>query len=118
MDQLPEFRVTLERVREGETAYPRGADVRSYKYLGQRTQLGGAPDYMQQAQDARPACSTCGKDMTFVAQIDSVEHQSPNNPHGVDALSDERKWMFGDVGMIYVFFCFTCLEPAAYFECG
>ena len=56
--------------------------------------------------------------MTFVAQIDSVEHQWKSNPHSVDALSDDQKWMFGDVGMIYVFFCFNCLEPHAEFECG
>jgi len=56
--------------------------------------------------------------MTFVAQIDSVEHDWASNPHRVDALSDDQKWMFGDVGMIYVFFCFDCLQPHAEFECG
>ena len=115
---LPEFRVILERVADGEQAYPRGEGVKHYEYHGRRTKLGGNPDFLQQAQDARPPCPKCKKDMAFVAQIDSVEHQWKSNPHSVSALSDDQKWMFGDVGMIYVFFCFDCYEPFAYFECG
>ncbi|MEM6798756.1 MAG: hypothetical protein AAF589_04510 [Planctomycetota bacterium] len=72
MDKLPEFRVILERVADGEQAYPRGGDVKHYEYHGRRTQLGGTPDFAQQDQDARPPCPKCGKDATFVAQIDSV----------------------------------------------
>jgi hypothetical protein len=56
--------------------------------------------------------------MTFVAQIDSVEHQWSSNPHSVNALSKDQKWMFGDVGMIYVFFCIECCQAHAEFECA
>jgi len=56
--------------------------------------------------------------MTFVAQIDSVEHAWESNPHAVDALSDDQKWMFGDVGMIYVFHCFDCMTAQSIVQCG
>jgi hypothetical protein len=112
MDDLPEFRVILERIEPGEVAFPNAND-----HLGQRTKLGGAPDW-EQGEHQNPVCPECGKVMTFVAQIDSVEHDSDSNPHRVDALSDDQKWLFGDVGMIYVFFCFDCSLPHAEFECG
>ena len=45
METLPEFRVTLTRLKEGETAYPiEGAQYETY---GQRTKLGGDPDWMR-----------------------------------------------------------------------
>jgi hypothetical protein len=116
MEELPEFRVSLERVPEGETAYPRGKDIPHYEYQGRRTKLGGKPDWMQAPEGTCPTCPKCGEDATFVAQIDSVEHKWRSNPHAMDY--GEQKWMFGDVGMIYVFFCFDCLTPVAVFECG
>jgi uncharacterized protein YwqG len=98
MKRLPEFKVTLTRVKKGSTAYPLGDE----EHLGRRTKLGGKPDW-DQGEDV-PVCEQCKKEMTFVAQIDSVEHESDSNPHSVSAVSPEQKWMFGDVGMIYVFF--------------
>jgi len=77
---------------------------------------GGNPD-SDQGDNTSPLCNRCGKTTIFVAQIDSVEHQSKTNPHSVDCLSCNQKWMFGDVGMIYVFFCFDRLLPTAEFEC-
>ena len=116
VDQLPEFRVTLTRLRPGEEAYPTDFERRE-EALGQRTKLGGQPDWEQDPQDS-PRCRKCQRPATFVAQIDSVEYGSQYNPHGVDWMTDEQKWMFADVGMIYVFFCFDCLEPQAKFKCG
>ena len=116
MESLPEFRVTLTRVNEGENAYPIGDDTPHYEHHGRRTKLGGAPDWVQ--NDDVPECEDCRKRMTFVAQIDSVEHEWDSNPHSVEAGSKEQKWMFGDVGMIYVFFCFECLETKSVFQCG
>ncbi len=107
MTQLPEFRVTLTRLAPGETAYPPG----DHSFDGRRTKLGGAPDWEQ--GDEHPNCPECGEPMSFVAQIDSVEHEKRNNPHGRPVLGDDQHWMFGDVGMIYVFFCFDCIETAA-----
>lgn len=115
---LPEFRVILERVAPGEEAYPTGEEIPHYEYQGRRTKLGGRPDWVQRNEDEGPVCPECGKKMTFVAQIDSVQHDWKSNPHGVDSLSENQKWMFGDVGMIYVFFCFECQQTASVFECG
>ena len=56
--------------------------------------------------------------MTFIGQIDSIEHDEAHNPHRVDCLSVDQEYMMGDVGLIYVFFCFECLQPAAVFQCG
>jgi uncharacterized protein YwqG len=116
MDTLPEFRVTLERVSPGDQAYPINEDVPHYEYHGRRTKLGGEPDWDQ--GDDIPSCPECKQPMTFVAQIDSVEHEWSSNPHKVSAISPDQKWMFGDVGMIYVFFCFECLETKSVFQCG
>ena len=114
MEILPEFRVTLTRLKDGESAYPVEGSRR--EHLGQRTKLGGKPDWDQ--NDETPECPDCGAPMTFVAQVDSVEHQSKLNPHSVNALSDDQKWMFGDVGMIYVFFCLGCNTTSSVFQCG
>ena len=114
METLPEFRVMLTRLQPGETAYP--SDGPHYEDHGQRTKLGGNPDWIQSADV--PRCQDCDELMSFVAQIDSVEHQWESNPHSVDALSDKQKWMFGDVGMIYVFFCFECCTTSSVFQCG
>lgn len=120
MKTLPEFRVTLTRMKKDETADPIGDEIPLYDHLGRRTKLGGEPDW-DQGEDV-PVCEGCKKKkkkkMTFVAQIDSVEHQSKSNPHSVSALSKDQKWMFGDVGMIYVFFCFGCGETKSVFQCG
>ncbi|MFM7739413.1 MAG: hypothetical protein ACKO9H_08425 [Planctomycetota bacterium] len=121
MNKLPEFRVTLTRLQEGEQAYPIGGEVPHYEYQGRRTKLGGDPDYTQ-GDDTPPKCAKCKKAMTFVAQIDSVEHDWSSNPHRIDCLAKpkdgQEKWMFGDAGMNYVFFCFDCLKPLAGFQCG
>ncbi len=116
MEPLPEFRVTLTRMKKGETAYRIGDAIPDYEYHGRRTKLGGEPDWEQ--NDDVPVCGGCKEKMTFVAQIDSVEHQIDSNPHSVPARSNDQKWMFGDVGMIYVFFCFDCLETKSVFQGG
>ena len=108
--RLSELRVELERVVPGDRAlrldYPDN--------LGLRTKLGGEPGWIQ--DDETPACANCGSTMVFVAQIDSVEHDAPRNPLRRDALADQD-YMFGDVGMIYVFFCYDCCQPAAVHQC-
>ena len=101
--RLNEYRVNLNRVKRGERAIP----LDYPENLGSRTKLGGEPTWIQ--GDATPECSECGEPMYFVAQIDSVEHRSEHN-----ALMKEPPkhidFMFGDVGMIYVFYCFDCSE--------
>lgn len=56
--------------------------------------------------------------MTFVAQLDSIEHDDRANPHAVDCLSDEQQYVFGDVGMIYVFACLSCNETQSVMQSG
>ena len=107
---LPELRVALERVPPGQRAVP----LDYPDNLGLRTKLGGEPEWIQGGEI--PDCPHCGNAMTFVAQIDSVEHDSRHNPLRRDCLG-EQDYMFGDVGMIYVFFCFECCQPACVHQC-
>lgn len=87
-----------------------------YDWLGRKSKFGGEPVWIR--SDERPYCEFCKRDMMFVAQIDSVEHQSSQNPHSVDALSKEQRWMFGDVGMIYNFYCDGCHAARAVMQCS
>jgi putative addiction module component (TIGR02574 family) len=104
--KLPEIRVILQRVAPGERAvaldYPDS--------LGVRTKLGGEPDWAQ--GDQTPRCDSCGIPMTFVAQIDSIEHDNRHNPLRRDCRGGHQDYMFGDVGMIYLFYCFDCGQTA------
>ena len=60
--------------------------------IGTRHQLGGGPSYIQ--QEVWPKCSSCLSEMSFFAQLDSI--------------NDE--FQIADCGMIYVFICFDCNE--------
>jgi hypothetical protein len=106
--QLHQYRISFVRVPEGEAA--------NSKTLGLRSKLGGVPDWDQ--GDETPHCPDCHIEMTFIGQLDSIEHDEKQNPHRVNCLSDDQKYMLGDVGLIYIFFCFDCLRPAAVFQCG
>lgn len=108
-DELREYRMLFERVPDGERSV-------NPRRLGERSKLGGLPDWEQ--VDETPGCPDCAQDMTFVAQIDSIEQESKTNPHSISALSKDQQYMFGDVGIIYVFFCFNCLKARAVFQCG
>ena len=108
---LPEIRVKLVRCRRGQ----RAVSERYPKNLGLRTKLGGRPDWIQ--SDEVPECPSCRAAMSFVGQIDSIEHHSPNNPLAKSAVRGEQSYMFGDVGMIYVFFCIVCCEPQSVHQC-
>jgi uncharacterized protein YwqG len=107
---LREYRIKFEKVPNGKKAVP---DPRK---LGVRSKLGGKPDWEQGAEI--PKCPNCKKPMTFIAQIDSMEHDEEHNPHAIDCLSDSQQYMFGDVGMIYVFLCFDCMETKSVIQCG
>jgi hypothetical protein len=80
---------------------------------GNRTKMGGKPDWIQ--SDATPICEHCQKAMTFVAQIDSIAHQSSELGR---RLSEKNSFMFVDVGMIYVFWCSKCYETRSVLQCG
>lgn len=106
---LREYRVTLTPVGDNEAA----CELEYPDNLGLRTKLGGEPTFIQGGEI--PDCPDCGKRLHFIAQIDSVEHKSKTNPHARDY--QEQQFMFGDVGMIYVFFCFQCCQPSCAMDC-
>ncbi len=83
---------------------------------GAGSKLGGQPHWEQ--GDETPSCPHCQLVMTFVGQIDSIEQDEKHNPHRVDCMGDQQDYMFGDVGMLYVFFCFDCCHPEVVFQCG
>lgn len=82
----------LELVHSGSTSI-------AIEKPGQRTQLGGHPTWIQ--ADESPCCPACGREMSFVAQIDSLG----------------GAYMFGDCGMLYVFYCVECHEADAFEQC-
>ena len=108
--RLREFRMRFTPVPKGERAYTRDP----IDALGSRSKLGGSPDWDQ--GDETPKCRDCRQIMSFIGQIDSIEHHCSKNPHRQNF--DKQQYMFGDVGMIYVFFCFDCLTTKSVFQCG
>jgi len=107
---LREYRMKFEKVPPGEKAVP------DPKKLGIRSKLGGEPDWCQNPEV--PECPACGSLMSFVAQIDSIEHDEEHNPHAIGCLSKQQQYMFGDVGMVYVFLCFDCNETTSILQFG
>lgn len=107
---LNEYRVHLERVRRGERAIP----LEYPQNVGLRTKFGGKPDWIQ--SDETPDCPQCSEPMYFVAQIDSFEYGSEHNPL-TRVPPKHLDFMFGDVGMIYVFYCFDCMELRSLQQC-
>ena len=74
--------------------------------LGKRSKVGGAPDWLHNSVDV--TCPTCRHAMEFIAQLDSFDYTGTAN--------GSRKYMFGDVGMLYLFFCFSCHETHSIFQ--
>jgi uncharacterized protein YwqG len=107
--RLREYRIKFEKMPKGRKAVPDPGK------LGVRSKLGGEPDWVQRPEV--PKCSACKQPMTFVAQIDSMEHDEKHNPHAIDCLSRQQQFMFGDVGMIYVFVCFGCTKTKSVVQC-
>ena len=92
--KIPPYRLVPEAQDDEGRANPPG-----FKWakppVGQRHQIGGTPLFIHPTD--WPRCPSCAKEMTFYAQLDS--------------LNDDIT--LGDVGMIYVFVCFGCLEVVA-----
>jgi hypothetical protein len=103
---LREYRVKI--VPAGESAPVGNND------LGRRTKFGGVANEIQGGQSGI-MCPSCRKKMSFLGQIDSFEFDGKDNPNRTDAF--DTQLMFGDVGLIYVWFCFDCCEPLATMEC-
>lgn len=96
--KFPEYRVRLERVPPGESAiavpYPDNH--------GLCTKLGGEPYWIQPG--VSPFCEGCQQSMAFVAQIDSIDYTGYPR--------DDVFYMFGDMGMLYIFYCVGCGDAA------
>ncbi len=88
--KLTEYKISFERVPRGKHALGPNHWIQA---LGRRSKLGGEPDWVQ--SDETPKCAGCHKPMTFVGQIDSIEHNESTNPHsrdyGKDALGRPRR---------------------------
>ena len=52
----------------------------------------------------------------FESHLDSIEHESEHNPL-MKKPPRHIDFMFGDVGMIYVFYCFDCMELQSLQQC-
>jgi len=91
MREIPPFKLLPEPLNN------EAANLPPFKWaendIGHRHRLGGRPDFIQSINV--PKCS-CGEEMTFYAQLDSI--------------NDE--FVLADCGMIYVFVCFDCFEAA------
>jgi hypothetical protein len=103
---LREYKVQITPCSPGEHAI---ADPDDPANDGLKTKFGGTPDWIQSEEWQK--CPECKSAMTFVAQIDSFEMESRENPNSRKA--GEQDYMFGDVGMIYVFYCVSCATSAS-----
>lgn len=74
--------------------------------FGKRSKFGGFPDWIQ--NDETPKCDCCKKKMDFIAQLDSIDYTG--------FAQEKIEYMFGDVGMIYVFFCKNCGMAKSVFQ--
>ena len=86
MKTIPEIKLKL---------IPKSTDTKiGFKYADHvnESKIGGHPDWIQ--DDETPICPSCKKKMVFFAQLDSIND----------------KIIIGDLGMIYVFYCFECME--------
>jgi hypothetical protein len=103
---LREYKVQITPCSPGEHAI---ADPEDPANDGLKTKFGGSPDWIQGEEWQQ--CPECKSIMTFVAQIDSFEMESRENPNSRKA--GEQDYMFSDVGMIYVFYCISCATSSS-----
>ena len=89
MRPIPPFKLVPEPLDESAATLPK------FRWAGEgiglRHRLGGVPEFIQSAE--WPDCPTCKAQMTFYAQLDSINDD----------------FCIADCGMIYVFLCFECL---------
>lgn len=109
VDTLPELKVKLS-LESNRKMLGREARKRA---VGNRTKFGGSPDWIQ--NDATPVCTCCKKAMTFIGQIDSLS--VAENALG-QALKERGSYMFGDAGMVYVFWCGKCNTTGSVLQCS
>lgn len=89
------------RVMSAQQVNGKGKTTRPKR--GQRTKLGGRPDWIQ--GEEMPICSNCSRPMTFVGQIDSIGASETKLGR---SLAKTEAFVFADGAMIYVFWCKGC----------
>ena len=89
MRTIPPFRLVAEPLNDEAASLPQFRWAAPE--IGKRHRLGGEPEFIQPM--SWPRCEECGAEMTFYAQIDS--------------LNDDI--LIADCGMVYVFVCFECV---------
>ena len=96
--KIPPFRLRPEPLTE------QAANLPGFKWadpeVGKRHQLGGDPNWIQQPE--RPRCPTCGQEMTFYGQLDSINDDI----------------CLADAGIVYVFICFDDIIATALIQSG
>lgn len=97
-NRLPTFKLVPEPLSEEARLLPK------FKWagpgIGERHQLGGEPSFIQ--DENFPQCIKCKNEMTFYAQLDSI--------------NDE--YCIADCGMVYVFVCFSCYTVQSFIQSG
>ena len=106
--QLRQYRVLFEEIKVDNEPIS--------NELGLRSKLGGLP-YWDQNEEA-PICPHCKQEMVFIGQLDSIEHDEAHNPHKKNCIGGDQHYMFGDVGLIYIFLCFACQESISIVQSG
>jgi Domain of unknown function (DUF1963) len=92
--RIPPFKLELIPLDDEARANPPGFPY-ARPPTGQRHRIGGDPDFLQHVE--WPRCPQCGEEMSFYAQIDSLN----------------RQFAIADVGMIFVFLCFDDFTASA-----
>ena len=90
MKEIPPFKLKLIPLNEKAKQLPKFLYAR--EDIGERNQLGGKPDFIQ--EKCWPICPVCKEKMVFYAQLDSINDD----------------FCIGDCGMLYIFICLDCLE--------
>ncbi len=88
-EEIPPFKLVPQPLNEEARALP--PFQWAGKEIGTRHQLGGAPTIPN--GEGMLKCK-CGQDMTFYAQLDSINDD----------------FVIADCGVIHVFVCFECVE--------
>ncbi len=96
MKRIPPFKLEAMPLNKEAASLPKfqwaGDDI------GSRHRLGGIPSFIQ--KEMWPNCPCCHEQMTFYAQLDSI--------------NDE--FCIADCGVIYIFICFDCNETTSFIQ--
>ncbi|QHM73336.1 DUF1963 domain-containing protein [Mixta intestinalis] len=96
MKKIPPFQLIPHPLTKKAEALPKFK--KAPEPIGSRHKLGGSPDFIQGG--VWPDCPECGEQMSFYAQLDSINDN----------------YCIADCGMIYVFVCFDCIEVKSFIE--